>query len=158
MPTPSEHPGDTQKVELLGRNRLVDELIRDDLEVALPIRDRGIDLIAYADLSSSVARYVARPIQMKAAWTRSFVIDRRYERIRDLIFAFVWHLNDRERATTFALTYQEAVEIGNAVGWTRTVSWLKGGAYSTSAPSAKLIALREPHRMIPSKWWKLVTT
>ena len=152
----AEHPGDSQKVELLGRNRLIDELLRDDLEVALPIRDRGIDLIAYADLSSSVARYVARPIQMKAAWTRSFVIDRRYERIRDLIFAFVWHLNDRERATTFALTYQEAIGIGDSMGWTRTASWQNGGAYSTSSPSAKLVALLEQHTMKPTRWWNLV--
>ncbi|HEY2342877.1 MAG TPA: hypothetical protein VGH90_07605 [Chthoniobacteraceae bacterium] len=69
------HPGDSQKVGLLGRNRLVDELLRANLEVAFPIRDRGIDLIAYADLSTSVTRYVARPIQMKAAWAESFVID-----------------------------------------------------------------------------------
>lgn len=154
----AEHPGDSQKVELLGRNRLIDELLRDDLEVALPIRDRGIDLIAYADLSSSVARYVARPIQMKAAWTRSFVIDRRYERIRDLILAFVWHLGDRERATTFALTYSEAVQIGAVMGWTRTASWTTGGTYSTSAPSARLVALLEPHRMEHERWWKLVTS
>jgi hypothetical protein len=154
----ADHPGDSQKVELLGRNRLIDELLRDDLEVALPIRDRGIDLIAYADLSSAVARYVARPIQMKAAWTRSFVIDRRYERIRDVIFAFVWHLGDRERATTFALTYPEAVQIGEAMGWTRTSSWNSGGAYSTSSPSAKLMALLAPHRMNPGSWWHLVTS
>lgn len=38
------HPGDSQRVELLGRNRLIDELLRDNLEVALPIRDRGMTL------------------------------------------------------------------------------------------------------------------
>lgn len=157
MPIPAVHPGDSQKVELLGRNRLVDELLRDNLEVALPIRDRGIDLIAYADLSSTVARYVARPIQMKAAWTQSFVIDRRYERIRDLILAFVWHLGDRERATTFALTYSEAVQVGDSMGWTATGSWIERGAYSTSAPSRRLLELLEPHRMEPSRWWDLVT-
>lgn len=157
MPAITAHPGDPQKVELLGRNRLIDELLRDDLEVALPIRDRGIDLIAYADLSSAVTRYVAHPIQMKAAWTESFVIDRRYERIRDLIFAFVWHLGDRERATTFALTHAEAVQIGDVMGWTATSSWTNGGAYSTSRPSARLLELLEPHRMAPSRWWNLVT-
>jgi hypothetical protein len=39
---------DTQQIELLGRNRL-EWIIRADLEVPIPIRDRGIDLIAYAD-------------------------------------------------------------------------------------------------------------
>ncbi len=157
MPITAEHPGDSQKVELLGRNRLIDELLRDDLEVALPIRDRGIDLIAYADLSEAVTQYVARPIQMKAAWTRSFVIDRKYERIRGLIIAYVWHLNDRERATTFALTHGESVLVGEAMGWTATASWRRGGAYSTSLPSSRLLGLLEPYRMDKGRWWELVT-
>ncbi|MFM9965462.1 MAG: hypothetical protein ACKV2Q_30110 [Planctomycetaceae bacterium] len=41
---------DTQVVELLGRQRLMGELLRDGLEVAVPARDRGVDLIAFADL------------------------------------------------------------------------------------------------------------
>ena len=151
-----EHPGDSQRVELLGRNRLIDELLRDDLEVALPLRDRGIDLIAYADLSSAVDRYAARPIQMKAAWERSFVIDRKYERIRDLLIAFVWHLDDRQRAVTYAMTHAEAVAIGETLGWTSTESWARG-AYSTSRPTARLTELLEPHRMGPARWWQLVT-
>lgn len=79
------HPGDTQKVELLGRNRLIDELLRDDLEIALPVRDRGIDLIAYVDLDSASSTYVACPIQMKAAWTRSFVIEKKYAKFPRLV-------------------------------------------------------------------------
>lgn len=45
---------DSQVVELLGRNRLIDELLRAGLEVAVPERDRGIDLIAYLDLDPGV--------------------------------------------------------------------------------------------------------
>jgi len=47
----------SQIVEFLGRQRLIAELIRDGLEVALPTRDRGVDLIAYADLSKHVERF-----------------------------------------------------------------------------------------------------
>src|SRR5205085_571466 len=61
---------DGQIVELRGRNWLVGELLRAGLEVARPERDRGIDLIAYADLDAT-GRFVARPIQMKAATGRS---------------------------------------------------------------------------------------
>ena len=149
--TKAEHPGDTQKVELLGRNRLIDELLRDDLEVALPVRDRGIDVIAYVDLISATAAYVARPIQMKAAWTRSFMIDKRYSRFAGLILAYVWHLDDRERAVTFAMSYEEAVGVADTMGWTKTESWSRG-AYSTSNPSARLTSLLEPYRMGQGKW------
>src|SRR5262245_32215102 len=58
---------DSQVIEILGRQRLIAELLRDGLEVAVPVRDRGVDLIAYADLSQQVARFASRPIQMKAA-------------------------------------------------------------------------------------------
>lgn len=41
---------DTQSIEIIGHNRLVDELLLAGLEVALPLRDRGVDLITYVDL------------------------------------------------------------------------------------------------------------
>jgi len=61
---------DTQVVEIIGRQRMIAELLQDGLEVAMPIRDRGVDLIAYADLNQQLTRFAARPIQMKAS-TRS---------------------------------------------------------------------------------------
>jgi hypothetical protein len=72
---------DSQIVEMLGRNHLVGELIRSGLEVSLPLRDRGIDLIAYADLISSVPVFRVRPIQMKAASNRSFGLDQATRRL-----------------------------------------------------------------------------
>jgi hypothetical protein len=71
----------TQVVELIGRNRLGSEILRDGLDVAVPARDRGIDLIAYADLSSNVKTFIARSIQMKASSEASFSIDRQYKRL-----------------------------------------------------------------------------
>lgn len=83
---------DTQIIEIRGRHRLVDEILQPGLEVALPIRDRGIDLIVYADLSEHVQIFVARPIQMKASSERSFGLYRKYARFPDLIIAYLWHL------------------------------------------------------------------
>jgi len=150
------HPGDSQKVELLGRNRLIDELLRDNLEIALPIRDRGIDLIAYVDSGEDVTAYAARPIQMKASWTRAFGIDRKYEKFPDLILAYVWHLDDRSRAVTYAMTFAEALGIADTMKWTATASWERGG-YSTSQPSAKLCELLEAFEMKPGAWRSRLT-
>jgi hypothetical protein len=61
---------DAQVIELAGRNWLASELQRAGIEVARPERDRGIDLIAYSDLDERVAKFVARPIQMKASGLR----------------------------------------------------------------------------------------
>lgn len=149
------HPGDTQRVELLGRNRLIDELLRDNLEVALPIRDRGIDLVAYVDLSDSVSTFVARPIQMKASWRRAFGIDRKYAKFPDLLIAYVWQLGNAADAVTYAMDYAQSCSIAESMGWTCTASWEKGG-YSSSSPTKRLIQALEPFRMTAGSWWKLV--
>ena len=138
-------------IEIMGRNRLIDELLRAGLEVALPMRDRGIDLIAYVDLANQVSAFVACPIQMKAASGRSFSISRKHEKFANLIYAYVWGLSSTEDAATYALTYPEAIAVGDAMGYTLTPSW-KDGVYSTQRPSKKLVALLEPHRMTPKRW------
>lgn len=71
---------DTQLTEIFGRNRLINDLLLSGVEVATPVRDRGVDLIAYVDLYEQIGRFAAVPIQIKAATQRSFTIDRKYER------------------------------------------------------------------------------
>jgi hypothetical protein len=148
---------DTQVIELLGRNRLISELLRAGLEIAVPERDRGVDLIAYVDLESHVSSFVARPIQMKASSRQGFSVYRKYSKLRDLILAFVWNLEDSERAAMYALTYPEAVAIADRMGWTKTPSWLQKGGYSTSRPGEKLLELLAPHKMTAALWWQKVT-
>jgi hypothetical protein len=142
---------DAQIIELLGRNRLVSDLLSARLEVAFPARDRGVDLIAYVDLACQTSKFVAVPIQMKAASHRVFSVDRKYSKISNLVIAFVWQLGDPGRAVTYALSYREAVKIAAEMGWTNTDSW-GNGKYSTSAPSKKLCALLEPYKMSPERW------
>ena len=85
---------DSQVIELLGRNLLVAELVQAGLEVALPIRDRGIDLIAYADVGEGLLEFSACPIQMKAASKCSFSINSKYGVFPGLLIAFVWNVAD----------------------------------------------------------------
>jgi len=143
---------DTQLVELLGQNWLVNELLQAGLEVARPVRDRGVDLIAYADLSSNVTRFVARPIHLKAATKSSFGINRKYERISDLLLTHVWFIGDPTKTVTYCMTYSEAVSVAYEMGYTKTDSWTKKGSYDTTRPSVKLRGLLERYKMTPEKW------
>lgn len=147
---------DTQTIEILGRNRLINELLVAGLEVAIPLRDRGIDLIAYVDLAAKTPKFASVPIQMKAASTRAFSIDTKYVKISNLVIAYVWGLNAPKHAQIFALTYSEAVDIAEAMRWTSTASWAKG-RFSTSNPSKKLCELLAPYRMSPDAWRKKVS-
>jgi len=148
---------DAQLVEMLGRHRLIAELLRANLEVAIPARDRGIDLIAYADLGTQVARFSACPIQLKAALGGSFSVDQKYAKFPDLLIAYVWYLEDPAKAVTYAATYSEAVIVAGAMGYTKTASWEKG-SYVTTKPSPELVAHLEPFRMTPEKWWEKITS
>lgn len=145
---------DSQVVELLGRNRLIEQLLLAGLEVAWPLRDRGIDLIAYADLAARVESFVACPIQMKAS-SESFGLHSKYRRVRNLIIAHVWYVSQPAKSVTIATTYSETLSVVEAMGWSETASWASG-AYSTSRPSQRLLTLPEPFRMTPERWWAKV--
>jgi len=147
---------ENQIVELIGRHHLTAELLRAGLEVAAPVRDRGIDLIAYADIDKRLTEFASCPIQMKAAMKRSFSLAAKYKRIHNLLIAYVWQLEDIHKRVTYALTYQEAFAIAEKLGWPRTDSWRRG-CYTTTRPSAKIVSLLEPYLMTPEQWWKKVT-
>jgi hypothetical protein len=102
---------------------------------------------------TKVKSFIARPMQMKTASVRSFGVDQKYSKFPDWIIAYVWYLNDPSKTVTYALTYQEAVEVADKMGWTKTISWEKG-AYSTTNPGKKLLELLEQYKMLPpKKWW-----
>ena len=139
---------DKQIVELLGRNRLVDEILCADFEVALPIRDRGIDLIVYADLGADVKKFISRPVQLKTYSKCGFRVDRKYEKIRDLLMAYVW----LSESSTYVCSVEESVIVANKMEWTKNPSWEKGQSWTTTSPGKKLRSLLEPFRMTPEKW------
>lgn len=143
---------DSQTLELVGQHRLASELLLAGLEVAFPARDRGVDLIAYADVDPGARRFVAVPIQLKAASRRSFGIWKKYEKIHGLVFAFVWHLDGDGEPETYALTHGEALAVANAMGWLATASWTAGGGYNTNNPGTRLRGLLATHRMDAGKW------
>ena len=145
-------PLDTQAIEILGRNLLVSELFRAGVEVAFPLRDRGIDLIAFGDRKASKSVFFAVPIQMKGASKKSFSLDKKYEKIPHLLIAYVWGIQGEENHKTFALTYKQALRVATEMKYTETDSWKKHGKYAVSRPSEKLEELIRGFEMTPEKW------
>jgi hypothetical protein len=142
---------DKQIIEILGRDRLLDELLRARLEVAFPCIDRGIDLIAYID-DPDLGSFIARPIQMKAARDSCFGLDKKYKKISGLIIAYVWFLSCSTKSKTYAMSYAEALSIAEIMGWTKTDSWLNKDSYVNTHPGKKLLNLLEPFEMDSKKW------
>ena len=67
---------DTRLIELPARNRLVESILAADLDVAMPVRDDGADLIVYSRKGDGV--FSARPVQLKTATRPRFAVDRKY--------------------------------------------------------------------------------
>ena len=114
------------------------------------MRDRGIDLIAYLD--AEAAPLAAFPIQLKAATEATFSLDVKYERIANLVLAYMWHVGNPSRTVTFALTYGEALAVLEQMGHTKTESWTNQGRWVVTQPSERVRDLLEPYRMIPESW------
>jgi hypothetical protein len=143
---------DSQVTERLGENILVAELMQAGLEVAEPIRDRGIDLLVYRDRK----RFRALPVQLKVATVESLGIYRKYEKIPDLLIVHVWRVLEPQRVI-YALNYKDALKVCEAMGYTKTASWTEKDGYSTRHISAKLRDLLEPHRIkSPDEWRHLL--
>ncbi len=142
---------DDQVIEVVGRDFLISELLIAGFEVAIPARDRGIDLIIYKDRDN----FAACPIQMKAASESSFSIDKRYEKFPNLIMAYLWNVKNPQKTVTYALTYKAAVEIAKKKGWTDSDSWTHKGRYAVTHPNPNLL---ETHKMGKEKWERLFKT
>jgi len=142
---------DDGQTEIIGRHWLIRELLEAGLEVALPERDRGVDLIAYSELDGS-GRFVAKPIQLKSANDCSFAVDQKYEPSQELLIAYVWHVADPEKTCCYCLTYSEAEGVAQRLRWTETNSWKEGHNYTTQHPSRELVGILEPFLMDSTKW------
>jgi hypothetical protein len=142
---------DSQQVELIGRHRVIESMVRDGVEVAIPVRDNGIDLIAYVNTGVCVAC----PIQLKAASGESFSVHRKYETAVRLMMCYAWHVHEQE-PVIYAMSHVDAHRIAEQKGWTSTASWTQRREYSTTRPSEDLKLLLAEHRVKPGLWPELI--
>jgi hypothetical protein len=120
-------------------------LAHDGVEIAAPMRDHGVDLVAYVE-----DKWRSCPLQLKCYRTAGFMIDKRYLRFGPrLCMVYAWHVLEPSEVELYAMTFANAVRIGDEMGYTATASWNTGGAYTTTRPSQRLRALLEPQRITP---------
>ena len=111
---------DKQQIELIGRAALETQLITRGFEVARPARDKGIDLLVFLD--EPAKPFAALPIQMKAYTGTPFGVWRKYERMKGLVFVYIWNILTEPRF--FVMTYSEAAGLIPAAR-KQTSSWNK---------------------------------
>jgi hypothetical protein len=151
---------DAQTIALLGRDRVIEQLHRAGLEVALPRRDRGIDVIAYVDKGAS---FQALPIQVKSSAGFRWTVNQKYGPFAEIVIAHALYLADEKEAEVFALPHTENIAIAERLGLTqRYATWLRpkrpaqGGYIWIDRPRHTLLAELEAHRATPELWLSLV--
>jgi len=142
---------DTQITELAGRHYLIAQLLAGGVEVASPVRDKGVDLIAYVETANDRPEFLACPIQLKANKDARFGIEKKYGKIPSLLMVYAWRVST-PAPELYALTYREVVELLESRNHTKTQSWIKeGGGYSLNVNDVWREAL-QPFRMEPEAW------
>jgi hypothetical protein len=138
---------DPQLIEVAGKHLLISRLIAAGLEVAEPIRDKGVDLIAY----SGRGDFVARPIQLKASSNESFSLAAKYSSLSHLLITYVWNVQTPERSEVYAMSFKQAEEILKSKKYDQTDSWQEKGYYFVRSAGAELKELLKPYRISTSQ-------
>jgi len=148
---------DTQIIELEGERHLMSRLLADGVEVANPVRDHGIDLIAYLDQKDGNGQFLACPIQIKTATGKRFSLDTKYKKFPNLLIVFVWDVLDDNARTFYALTYQEAEKLlqkspARGTDHTLSKSYTKSNGGYHFEVSKKWMEVFDAYRVKPGKW------
>lgn len=146
---------DTTRTELLGSTWVVQQLIRDHVEVAYPARDIGVDLVAYF-VEHRDQRFVSVPLQLKVASGASFGVWQKFD-VPSLAMIHVWFEGDYERIPrAFGLSYSEAVRVAEKVGWADTASWRTGRqeyVQTIASPTVRELLARSNWKEGPGGIW-----
>jgi hypothetical protein len=130
---------DNQQVEIIGRNLLVSMLTADGVEVAMPIRDRGTDLIAFKDTYQG-GRFSAVPIQVKAFSKTGFSLDVKY---KGMLIAYIWYASTPLEAEVFVMSYSQAEAIVDST------YYLEHGRWANTQPGRNISEGLKPYLCKP---------
>ena len=144
--------GDSQLTEIAGKHLLISRLMAAGFEVAQPLRNKGIDLVAYRD-GENGKEFAAYPIQLKASSRESFSLDKKYERFGPrLLIAYVWNVQEPEHSDVYALTFGDALQVMKKKGYAETDSWTKKGYYFVRSAGTELKEILKPYKMTTKRW------
>src|ERR1700680_5070471 len=98
---------ESEMLEMVGRARLMDELLQDGVNVALPMGACEIDMLAYVDSRTTPCRIVSVPIKVASFCCDALSSNLEAARASGLLIALVWGISNPEHVRTFAFTPAE---------------------------------------------------
>jgi hypothetical protein len=150
---------DSEMLELARRARLMDQLLEDGVNVALPMGACEIDMIAYVNSRTGACRMVSVPINVASFCSDALASNLEAARASGLLVALVWGIANPEDVRTFALTPAEltVVKMIEIIGRANAA---RSGEPPDQActPEAVLHKALAPFAMSPGKWREKINT
>jgi len=133
----------SQRTELINTHRAVESILEAGLDVAMPLKDDGIDLVCY--VSKGDGPWTSVAIQVKSR----FGVDKKYLSRPGLVMCYVCSPND-----IYVLTHERAMEIAQARGYLNPArkSWRTLNGYSVPTVGKSLSTDLVPFAATPERW------
>lgn len=148
--TTSSHNLDAQQVGILGYSILVSLFVTDNIEVANPLRDNGIDLIAYTVKKTSTDKFKAIPIQLKTFTNRGFSLNEK--KYKNMLMAYVWFATIPSKSEVYVMSFDDAVKIAKSEFYDKNKYVFNG------KPSKQFLLDIQPYQCTPGYLKKLINT
>jgi hypothetical protein len=147
----------SEMLELVGRARLMDELLEDGVNVALPMGACEIDMLAYVDSRTAACRIVSVPIKVASFCSDALSSNLDATRASGLLIALVWGISNPEHVRTFAFTPAEltVVKMIEMIGRANAARSAEPPDQACTRETVLQNAL-EPFAMSPGKWRKKI--
>jgi hypothetical protein len=134
------------QLEKIGEAFIAKQLYGENLQIAYPDIDTGIDLIVY---KIDVNRHFnAVPVQIKAFSGEEFYTDIKYLNISGLFIVYLWYIGTDKPVRAFGMKYIDAERIVDERRWSR-----KEGKYARTRGTSTLSEALAPFEI--QCWEKL---
>jgi hypothetical protein len=146
---------ESEMLELVGRARLMDELLEDGVNVAVPMGACEMDILAYLDSGTAACRIVSVPIKVASFCSDALSSNLWAARASGLLIALVWDISNPEHVRTFAFTPAELTVV-KMIEVIQRASAARSGERPDQACTREAVLQNalEPFAMSPGKWRK----
>jgi hypothetical protein len=134
-----------------GRRIFVDQVQAAGLKLAEPLNDESIDYLIYTAAGQN-HELISYAVKLKTSSSKTFYLYRKYADIPRFLLVYIWNARGSEESSVYALTYEEALRVLEAKGYSKTKSWIKEGGFSVTHAGSELKDLLEPFRMTRDRW------
>jgi hypothetical protein len=134
-----------------GETLVAAELLRRGVEIAIPASDVGVDMLAYQLAPKQRIAHNFVPIQVKARSETGYNFQKIwFNKVPDIILVHVWFVS----TTPVFYIFRHLDDVEAALGGhAQSISWTARGGYSVTNPTARHLALMEPHK---NQWSRIL--